>query len=215
MSNKEILNIYRPLVHFLSDVLGAETEVVLFDISENQVIEISNGQLSGRKIGSGPTPFLERIKADDDSSKDYMSNYKGAVDGKEFISSTWLIRNEGELIGTLCINRNITAAKALQRDLEKFLAGANMIPAASSEETVEEFDDSITVMVKEKIQAAMDDVGINPQHMTVKEKKRVVMILKRQGVTRMKGAVAEIAVRLDISIPTVYRYMSEMTALFQ
>ena len=90
-----------------------------------------------------------------------------------------------------------------------------MIPAASSEETVEEFDDSITVMVKEKIQAAMDDVGINPQHMTVKEKKRVVMILKRQGVTRMKGAVAEIAVRLDISIPTVYRYMSEMTALFQ
>ena len=215
MTDREIINFYKPLVSFLGDVLGVESEVVLFDMAENQVAAICNGHHSGRHVGSGPNPLTERIKKEDNSDKDYMSNYKGSVDGKEFVSSTWLIKNEGRLIGTLCINRNITAAKALQRDLEKLLAGANMIPAAPSEETVEEFDDSITALVKEKIQAAMDDVGINPQHMTVKEKKRVVMMLKRQGVTRMKGAVAEIAMRLDISIPTVYRYMSEMTALFQ
>lgn len=215
MTNKELLSIYMPLVRFLADVMGTETEVVLYDLEADEVIEILNGGHSGRKKGSPPTPFLQKLKVEYDPEQNYIANYKGEFDNKEFVSSTYLIKNEGKLVGAVCINRDITAAKAVQRDLEKLLSGYNLISAEPKEEAVEKFDDTIIVIVKEKIQAAMDEIGVDSQRMTAKEKKKVVMILKRQGVTRMKGAVAEIANKLDISVPTVYRYMSEVSALFQ
>lgn len=215
MSSKELFDFYIPFVTFLGDVLGEETEVVLYDLEADEVLSIRHGHHSGKKVGSQPTPFLQKLKQEFDPKTPYIANYKSKVDNREFISSAYLIQNQGVLIGALCINRDITTVKTLQNDLEKLLTGYNLGLTEPKEEAAENSDDTITVFVKEKIQAAIDEIGVDSERMTISEKKRVVTILKRQGVTRMKGAVAEIADRLNISIPTVYRYMSEMSALFQ
>ena len=46
--------------------------------------------------------------------------------------------------------------------------------------------------------------------MTTEEKKEIVQKLNKQGIPRMKGAVAAIAKQLNLSESTVYRYISQL-----
>ena len=63
MTNKEILSIFVPIVNFLSEILGENTEIVLHDVSnpEHSVIAIQNGFHSGRTIGSSLTDFAFQV----------------------------------------------------------------------------------------------------------------------------------------------------------
>ena len=45
--------------------------------------------------------------------------------------------------------------------------------------------------------------------MSLREKVRVVHRMNDEGVMMMKGAVAEIAAQLQVSVPTVYRYLNK------
>ena len=49
--------------------------------------------------------------------------------------------------------------------------------------------------------------GLDPLHMTSQEKIEVVHVLQEKGVFKMKGAVAEAARELQVSEPTIYRYL--------
>ena len=60
-------------------------------------------------------------------------------------------------------------------------------------------------MVADEIKAT----GIQPARMTSEEKAKVIQNLMNAGVHNMKGAVIEIAKELQISEPTVYRYIKK------
>ena len=44
-------------------------------------------------------------------------------------------------------------------------------------------------------------------HMTVGEKQYAIKLLNDEGIFVLKGSVAEVARRLNVSEPTVYRYL--------
>ena len=48
--------------------------------------------------------------------------------------------------------------------------------------------------------------------MSMQEKIRVVHKLDADGILMMKGAVAEIADQLSVSVPTIYRYLNKPQA---
>lgn len=54
--DKEIRRHYTLLVDFLGHILGPDYEVALHELTEdsNQIIAISNGELTGRHLGSSP-----------------------------------------------------------------------------------------------------------------------------------------------------------------
>ena len=54
--------------------------------------------------------------------------------------------------------------------------------------------------------------GTAPAHMSMQEKIRVVHKLDADGILMMKGAVAEIADQLSVSVPTIYRYLNKPQA---
>jgi len=64
-------------------------------------------------------------------------------------------------------------------------------------------------MLQNMVSRTIADFGLVPEHMSMKDKVAIVHRLQEQGVMKMKGAVTEIAAQLNISEPTVYRYMNK------
>lgn len=220
MTDKEILSLFIPFVDFLGDVLGENTEVVLHDVScpEHSVIAIRNGFHSGRDIGSSLTDFAYQVKSNKEyENQDYLTNYRAKAKGKEFISSTFYIKNQERLIGMLCLNTNTTAASNFLKTTQKFMeslpfSGAllTMEPPVGQNNFIEEnLDIPIVSFADSIIAKTIADSHIPPERMTREEKMKIVWELSEQGIPRMKGAISEIARQLKLSDSTIYRYINQ------
>ena len=71
-----------------------------------QIIAIANSHISGRKLGAPLTNMSLSILRDKSYERiDYHLHYCSInVNGKDLRSSTFFIKDSGELIGLLCIN---------------------------------------------------------------------------------------------------------------
>lgn len=212
MRNRQQLERYLPMVAFLSAVCGENYEVILHDVSdpEASVVAIFNGRLSGRKVGDPMTELArnlvrEKIYLD----RDFVANYEGRTrSGKRFVSSTYFIKEDGALIGLICVNHDVSDLIAISSHMQNLLA-AFSVPGQSSDRTAytEELDDSIPELSTTLIHNMILRQGIPAQRMTTVEKEALIQALDRQGVFSTKGAVSQVARELDISEPTVYRYL--------
>ena len=79
--------------------------------------------------------------------------------------------------------------------------------AAAQAAYTEELDDSIPGLSTTLIHNTVLRRGIPAGRMTAREKEELIGALDRQGVFSTKGAVGQAARELDISEPTVYRYL--------
>lgn len=214
MSNEQLLSLFIPMVDFLGAVLGKNSEIVLHDVStpEHSIIAIHNGFHSGRHVGSSMTNFAVQIQTDKRyQGQDFITNYRASSQGKNFLSSTYYIKNNENLIGMLCINTDTSASQELLHTVNQFIESFNLSPITSIEnEKVEEnLDVPIVSYVDSVIEKTISESGILPDRMNRDEKMEIVKKLNEQGIPRMKGAVSEIAKQLKISESTVYRYINQ------
>ena len=208
MTDHEVLEVYRNLVPFLAQLCGPCCEVVLHDVSNPScsVIAIENGFNSGRQIGSPLTDLAHAIiESGEYKDKDYLANYSGVSKKKNFVSSTYFIKNGGRLIGLLCINRDMSPMVELENTLNFLKSQYNL--TLPDTEIQENFDTPVTTMLHNLVEKVIHDSGMTPKYMQMNDKIRIVQKLQEQGVLNMKGAVSEIASQLLISEPTVYRYL--------
>lgn len=212
MTDSEMLQMYVRLVPFLAEVCGPGCEVVLHDMTdpERSLIAIHNS-ISGREVGN-PVTDLARELADRSAyaDKDYLVNYTGRSKNGEFLSSTYYIKNEGRLIGLLCVNKDMTAVSALNDALHDLLERFNL-SAPKESEFSENLDNPMSSMMHTRITEAIAQSGVEPARMGMAEKVSIVRRLSESGVMMMKGAVAEVAEQLAVSVPTVYRYLNKMS----
>lgn len=208
MTDTEILEHYRLLVPFIAQLCGPSCEVLLHDISrpDDSVIAIENGFHSGRTIGCPMTDLAQKVVASEDyKEKDFLSNYSGSGKGKNFVSSTFYIKNGDRLIGLLCINRDMGTIIELEHVIERLKKQWNLNTV--SPEIKENLDVPVPILLQNMVTNAIQDTGMLPERMSIPEKVALVHKLMEQGVLSMKGSVAEIARQLQISEPTVYRYI--------
>lgn len=216
MTNQEIFNLFIPLVDFLGEILGPNTEILLHDVSnrEKSVIAVSHGFHSGREIGSPLTELGHQIINDRQyETENYLANYRASSKGKQYISSTYYIKNQDTLIGMLCFNTDISAATHFSDAFERFIKSTNMgsflEKDVQKKEIRENLDTPIVSLAELTISNTIEEFHVPVERMTRQEKQQVVQTLADQGVTRMKGAIAEIARQLSMSESTVYRYISQ------
>ncbi len=211
MTDQEILNIYRRLVPFLADLCGNSCEILLQDVSHpgSSVIAVQNGYHSGRGIGSPVTAFAASlIESGEYRDKDYITGSRIAGKGPNDISSTWFIKNEGRLIGLLCINRDMSTFNELNNVIRRLKSQYNLL---DTEEPADPDNTSSPAgRMKDMIADTITESGLHPERMTRSEKIGILRELQAQGVLNMKGCVNEIAAQLEISVPTVYRYLKEL-----
>ena len=222
MTNREIIESFIPLAKFIARISGPRCEVLLHDLSdlEHSIIFLENGQITGRAVGGGITDFaLRTVFSKKYTDKEFIANYCGqAFDGTRTLkSSTFYIRDQaGEIIGLLCTNVDITDVmkyKAILDGEVEISGGEKQNGIAGAGRLVNEnFSRTVGGLVDTTFEQTRVETGfVDPARMLVEEKKEFVLRLYEKNLFMIKGAVGEVAKRLRISEPTVYRYLREIS----
>ncbi|MBZ4663576.1 MAG: YheO domain protein [Caloramator sp.] len=218
MEDRDILNTFIPIVDFLGEVYGSNCEVALYDLTENknEICAISNSSLTGRRVGDPLTKTLNKlIEEEQYKYKDFITRFPSKTkDGKISRTSVLFIKNkEGRLIGLLTLSFNldglINSANFLNKFLSELTGGPERNLAEEKGPISEDFSTPIEDYVMSIIQKTIDEINISPERMSTDEKIEIVQKLNNKGVFLLKGAVTEVAKKLKISEPTIYRYIKK------
>ena len=185
----DILDYYKKLVDFLGEVLGKNAEVVLRDCRkpDHDIIAIANGHVSGRTIGAPITDFTLSILANEEwKERDYVVNYEGkAAPDKRLRSSTYFIREEGKLVGQLCVNIDMTPYEQVMDSIRQ-LSGMELMSDGGKS----------GIICSGPVENFSEDVMGD--------------MMNRAGLFQLKGAVGAVAEYLYCSEASVYRYQSKI-----
>lgn len=213
---------YINMVEFLGKVLGPDYEIVLQDPNkkEHAIVAIANGHISGRRIGGPLTDLSLKLIADKEYEYiDYRANYNGlSKDNKIMRSSTFFIKNNGELIGMLCINFDSSRYLDLSKEI-LYLCHPNQLvdenynftPTNHLLDVSENFTGSIPELIAAILENSFLNEHISLNRLNRDEKLHIVDILNKKGVFLMKGAVAQVAEQLHCSEASIYRYLNALS----
>lgn len=203
---------YFPIADYIAAINGKTCEVLIHDVSDysHSICHIVNGHITGRKVGGSITAYaLELMQKEVYLNKESVTNYTGTTkNGNKILrSSTYFIKNsEGEVIGLLCVNIDITKLLRMQESIEDLL----MIPQPNGgDKSSERFDGVVDDVVKEIIDNVTLEHGLSIIDSSISEKKCLISNLEARGVFKFKGAVNSVAHVLGVSTQTVYRYLQQ------
>lgn len=239
---------YIPLVEFLASQFGENCEVVLHDFSDSahSIIAIANGHVSGRCVGGAPTDHSLSFLNCTDASKNFKTRTFTMKGNKLCRSSTFLIRNpEGETIGALCINLDLTPLAESHNALGQWLGmgssfgwggpskgTASFLPSEYSPEysadapnlqkpdiepaQAEEQGPSEEIIMGQSdiftflINRTAETVGAPLDRLSPEERKSLIRELNKSGLFLLKGGIAALARRMNVSESTIYRYLGQV-----
>lgn len=212
----QLLAQYVPLVHFLAQALGENVEIALHDMTcqDGPIVALANGQ-SGREVGSKLTNLGKHIIEEKQYlEQDFVMNYKSlSQDGKLLRSSSYFIKDpEGNLVGMLCVNVNISDYAYINQVLQRILGISTKSEMEyEMENPIEILSNDLQTTISQYCQEALNDMGcFDSSRLTAKEKQHVVEYLNKKGVFQMKGAIHIVANVIHSSTPTIYRYLQNI-----
>lgn len=223
--NSALVKGFIPIAKFIAQISGPNCEVVLHDLNdmESSIVCIENGHVTGRGEGGSITGFALRTVFDPRyHDRSFVTNYLGRPEGSDAIlrSSTFFIRNdEGDVVGLLCTNVDVTAKKSFMQLLQQEVSMTSGNIGAGSEEALpeeeetdeEQFNLSLGSMVESAFQRVIQEENhLDAMHMLAEEKRSVVAQLDARRIFMLRGAVGKVARLLCISEPTLYRYIREV-----
>ena len=223
-----LLQHYIKLTEFLGQALGPDYEVALHDLTDKNrsIIAIANNHVSGREVGAPLTNVALKILMDKSyESQDYRLHYCGvSAAGKTLRSSTLFIKQNGRLIGMLCINFDDSRFQAASESIlrlchpDSFVEdhcqpantqggsdAARAVPA-----TTESFHNSIDAVAGDAVGRELARLGVTADRLTPDERIQIISSLEAGGIFLLKGAVKDVADALHCSQASVYRYLSQI-----
>ena len=185
----QLLQQYVKLTEFLGHTLGPDYEVALHDLTDRNrsIVAIANSHVSGRKLGAPLTNTALKILRDKSyESQDYLLHYRGvSADGRILRSSTFFIKQNGKLIGMLCINFDDSRYHAVSEEI-------------------------LRLCHPDKFVDTNFQVGLSPLRLTPEERMEIIAGLEADGIFLLKGAVKPVADALQCSQASIYRYLSQI-----
>jgi predicted transcriptional regulator YheO len=201
------------MVHDLQRIIGPGSEVLIHNLRdpEHSVISIA-GNLTGRRIGAPVTDLLLRMLREGKTDTNPVNYQTQTLDGRKSRSSTVFIRDpNGEVIGALCINIDVSGEAEARKWLSRHMAA---FTAPEPEEVVDEhFDVSIDTVVDKAVKRAFESVSSAPGSLSKPERLRVVQALDQQGIFLVKKSSFAIANALRISRATLYNDLNQVRGI--
>jgi len=217
---------YVKLTEFLGHALGPDYEVALHDLTEQggSIIAIANSHVSGRQIGAPMTSVALGILKDKGyETEDYrLHGYGLTINGKTLRSSTMFIKQDGKLIGMLCINFDDTRYRAVSDYLlglchpDPFVSDILKLPGLPGEEghvarpIPEKFSDSIESVVRDGVTRELERLEKKAEELSMEERLEVIAALEQSGIFQLKGSVKAAAAMLSCSQASMYRYITQL-----
>ncbi|SHI70210.1 helix-turn-helix transcriptional regulator [Lutispora thermophila] len=213
MKNKvhPLLETFIPIVEGLAETFGKNCEVVLHDIKNPQssIVAIANSHVTGRQVGGPMSEYglstLKRGQFD----KPKINYMKKTSDGRILKSSLMYIKDEnGELIGFLCINIDVSEITVVKNILNDMFEIASQDSSVESQE--DSFGSTINEVLSNIVDKTLENFGKPVAFMSKEDKVSIVEALEEKGVFLIKGAVDYVAKVLCVSRYTIYNYLDEI-----
>jgi predicted transcriptional regulator YheO len=220
-TRRSILEGYIPLMKFLAQQ-HPDTELVLHDVSrlESSIIAIENSHISGRSVGGPATDLVLRIIHEESfSRRNFTLPYTSTSDAGKFLNSgTYFIKHEGELIGLLCTNTDLTLMHTLKKAAEDLFESRGLqpkvVPGGEPAIIKEKLTQSVNDIPVETTLMVIREMDFHPDRLSQDERIRIATELDRRGVFLLKGAIGSVSRVLHISEPTLYRYLKQSRTRF-
>ena len=222
-----LLQHYVKLTEFLGQALGPDYEVALHDLTDKNrsIIAIAHNHVSGRENRAPLTNVALSILRDKSyETSDYRLHCYGvSVNGKDLRSNTMFIKQNGKLIGMLCINFDDSRYRAVSNQImglchpDIFVEDVlqphqteepGTVPTVRS--SPEKFRNSTEAVAVDAINRELERLGVTADRLTSEERLKIIEALEANGIFLLKGAVKDVAAGLHCSQASVYRYLSQV-----
>lgn len=193
----------------IASQFGPNCEVVVHDLAtndpESSIVAIENGQVTGRKVGDGPSHVvLEALRGEKPELQDHLCYLTRTKDGKILKSTTIYIRDDdGDPIGIFGINYDITLMLAMETALKQFTA------TEPEEKEPEAISRNVSDLLDELIQQSVKIVGKPVALMTKEDKVKAVQFLNDTGAFLITKSGDKVCKFFGISKYTLYSYIDE------
>lgn len=186
---------------------GPDCEVVLHDMTrsyDHTIAAIWNGHVTGRRVGGGGTSAGLEILRGSVSPKDQYHYVNQTKDGKLLRSTSKYFKDQaGNVVGSLCINFDITGLVAAQNTM------AHLTAPAEASEGREVFANNVDELLDVLFQEAVSFIGKSPAELNKDDKVEIVKYLDQKGAFLIKKSAERIAQFLGITRYTVYNYINQ------
>lgn len=204
-----LLKAYIPVANMLAQTFGKSCEVVIHDLTqpESSVVYVANGTVTGRKEGQSFDHLIRQVLLNKNFKDDCTVNYVFETeDGKKIKSSSALLRNtEGEVVGMLCINYDLTVSYLIQEELSAFLPQPFSYSTTSEDEVLEQ---DVLTIVDELIDNIIRNTDVG--NLKRKDNLEIIRFMDEKGIFLVKGAIDKVAASMGLSKVTIYSYLDEV-----
>lgn len=199
------------MMKFMSEILGPDTELVLYDTETMKACHVIN-PLDGEMVVGSEMRSLERSFLENKvyREKEYIVNYRALSKRKNKLkSATLFIKDENGLAGILTVNENVDKLIEL-RDVLNVIVSGKEENEKKAQNFYDSFEISVEGMVRNAIKAEAERYGVEAARLSHKEKMNIVRILDERGIFLVKGAIAELATVLETTETSIYRYLNKL-----
>lgn len=195
--------LFDQMLNLIANQFGANCEVVLHDLTKDYnhtIINIRNGQVTNRTVGGcGSNLGLEVLRGTVVNG-DRFNYVTHTVNGRILRSSSIYISNdEGKVIGSLCINTDITDSLQFERLLKDY----NHYDI----EQEEIFAQDVNGLLDYLIAQGQKIIGTNVDSMSKDEKVNFIGYLDEKGAFLITHSSEKVCELLGISKFTFYNYL--------
>lgn len=209
MPDASALQFLFQLARGIAGQFGPNCEVVVHDLAtndpESSIVAIENGQVTGRKVGDGPSHVvLEALRGNQDQLQDHLCYLTRTKDGKILKSTTIYIRDDdGTPIGIFGINYDITLMLAMETALKQFTA------TEREEKEPEPISRNVSDLLDELMEQSVKIVGKPVALMNKEDKVKAIQFLNDTGAFLITKSGDKVCKFFGISKYTLYSYIDE------
>lgn len=193
----------RKIMDMMAQHFSAHCEICLHDFSkgyDHSLVEIRNGHITGRNVGDCSNNVILDVVRGATQGGDKYNYITHSIDGKILRSSSLFIENdEGKVIGTLCVNQDITDLVRI----EDYLKVLNHYDENQSF-TKEVFASNVQQILEELIREATRVVGKLPQKMSKGDRMHFISYLDHKGAFLISKSGEQVCEYLNIAKGTLY-----------
>ena len=210
-SNHQIFEHYIRVGEIIAEKFSPYLEVIIHDLQdpEHSIIAIFNNHITGRKIGDGTSDIGYKKLAN--KLPDKIVNYENtSPSGAKLKSSTLTIRNgHGKIIGSMAFNFDLTPFENVQEFFNTI--------TQTSKSKLDDFpkqEQFFVWSVRDDLEQALNKYiianGLQGKVLTRKDKLNVVVLMKKEGHIKKRGAISILSELLAITRPTLYKYLKDV-----
>lgn len=203
------LDMFTGILDLLENHLGTNCEIVLHDNTqpyEHSIVDIRNGHVTGRKIGDCGGNWGLEVLSKMNADTHIYNKIVHMRNGKIIRGSSMFFQNDnGENIGAICINMDITDSLKCEEYLKQFNNYA--APSTSSSEL---FTTDVNQLMDNLLLQCENMFDKSKGHLSKEEKLEIIKFLDNKGAFLITKSGDRVCDFLNISKFTLYNYL-EMT----